>query len=281
MELPTTISGTVFRQATTSRADTAQPTVPPAGCTVDYSQEFGGPDETQYPVSDTSGLARSHRSLTNGSRTSGSEYESARDSISNEDGDQTIQTSQHDLGPQQGLGTSPTQPPNPTQPQDPTVGKDRLATRNLRQPSTLENTGYSLFVEDAFWSTPDVSRDTSNQSGELSAKELQEISDQFQALEMAKEEFRCSSSGLSTPLGTISASGSSSPGLNPPQNAPELPKYAPKEWRDELLSGHLTRAGRAIRPGTTPPATPAADPSGLTAATSAGPTVDTPACTPA
>ena len=69
--------------------------------------------------------------------------------------------------------------------------------------------------------------------------------------------------------------------LNPPQDAPEPPKYAPKEFREERLPGHLTRAGRVIQPGTTPPATPAADPSGLTAATSAGPTVDTPACTPA
>ena len=40
LELPTTRSGLVFRHATTSRANSPQPTVPPAGRTVDYSREF-------------------------------------------------------------------------------------------------------------------------------------------------------------------------------------------------------------------------------------------------
>jgi hypothetical protein len=55
-------------------------------------------------VSNAPGLDRSNRSLASGSITSESEYESARDSIMNEDGDRTIHTSQHDLGPPQGLG---------------------------------------------------------------------------------------------------------------------------------------------------------------------------------
>ena len=123
----------------------------------------------------------------------------------------------------------------------------------------------------------------SDQQGYLSASGLQEAADYQKALLMAQEENGKSltqplgsnaSSGLNTPPGSVSASGSSSPGL-------DQPRYASKQWRDEVLPGYLTHIGRPIRPWTTSPSTPAADPAGSIAAASADLTADPPASTSA
>ena len=109
------------------------------------TQEFGGPNESQYPVSNAPCLARSNRSLASGSITSQSESGSAGNSTINEDGDRTIYTSQHALGSTQVLGSSHAQPPNPdhastpTQLQGRTPGSDRSTSSSLKCPPLLED----------------------------------------------------------------------------------------------------------------------------------------------
>ena len=214
LDPPTTRSGAIYRRSIVPRVNPTQPTVPPVGHTVDYSQEFGGPNESQYPVSDTSWPASAHRALTAGSRTSGSEYESARSSSSNGGEDQTLQTSQHGIGPQQGFGTSPTQPPHPghtstpTQSQASTVGKDRAASKHIKPPSVQEQPGCPSFVEDAIWTSSNTSRNLSTQPANLSAKDWQEVSDHLEALEVASQEWTRSRSGISTPANSTPVTGS-------------------------------------------------------------------------
>ena len=113
--------------------------------------------------------------------------------------------SQHGLGPQQRLGTSPTQPPNPgntstpTQSPESTVGKDRLASKHIKPPSVQERPGYPSFVDDAVWTSSNTSRNLSTRPANLSAKDLQEVSDHLEALEVASQEYTHSRSGFSTP----------------------------------------------------------------------------------
>jgi hypothetical protein len=68
------------------------------------------------------------------------------------------------------------------------MGKDRLATSNLRYPPLLEDSRYPPLLEDTFWSGPEVSRSHSNQQGDISAKELQEAADYQMAMDAAQEE---------------------------------------------------------------------------------------------
>ena len=161
------------------------------------------------------------------------------------------------------------------------MGKDRLASKNIKPPPVLENPGCTSFVDDAFLTTPDVSSDLSNRPGNLSAKEWQELSDHLKAIEVASQEWRCSSSGLNTPLDPVSTSGSHTLGSDTPQDGPALCRYAPKEFREEQLAGHFTCTGTAIPSRTTPSVTPAAGSSGPTAATPSGQMVANPACPPA
>ena len=49
LELQVATPETAFRKATNFGSDTARPTVPPAGRTLDHTQEFGGPDESHTP----------------------------------------------------------------------------------------------------------------------------------------------------------------------------------------------------------------------------------------
>jgi hypothetical protein len=50
LEFETTTPETVFRQHVTTEAQIDRPTVPPEGHTLDSTQEFGGPDESRYPL---------------------------------------------------------------------------------------------------------------------------------------------------------------------------------------------------------------------------------------
>ena len=79
------------------------------------------------------------------------------------------------------------------------MGKERLATSNFIHPPLLEGAGYPPLVEDTLWLTPEVSMSHSDQQGDLSARELQEVTDHFKALMMAQEELEKS---LTQPLGS-------------------------------------------------------------------------------
>ena len=169
MEFQTTPPGTVFRQTTNFGSNIDRPSIPPEGRTLDQTQEFGGQNESQYSVSNAPDPARSNRSLASGSVTSQSESGSAGNSTINDDGDRTIHTSQHALGPPQGLGSSPAQPPNPghastsIQLQSRTPGSDRSTSSSP--------ICHSLF-KDEFWAGPDLSRSHTSQLGHFSNKEM-------------------------------------------------------------------------------------------------------------
>ena len=129
----TSSSQTVFRQPANSEAQIDRATVPPEDLTLDPTQEFGGPDDSRYPVNDKPGNTKSDRSKDSASVTSQYESISEGSSTVDDDGNRTIHTSQHGLRAPQGLGTSPLQPPalghasTPTQSQSGTPGNDNSA----------------------------------------------------------------------------------------------------------------------------------------------------------
>ena len=95
LEFQTILTGTAFRQPANSETQIDRPTVPPQGCTLDPTQEFGGPDESRYPVNNESGNARYDRSQDSNSVSSQYESISAGSSTVDDDGNRTIHTSQH------------------------------------------------------------------------------------------------------------------------------------------------------------------------------------------
>jgi hypothetical protein len=251
------------------RVNSTQPTVP----LVDYSQELGGPNKSQYPVSELSRPASNHSSPAPGSGTCGSVYGSVSGSSSHNDEDQTLQTSQHETRPQQALGTSPTQPPQPGHSSTPNqsigsaVSRDRAASEQVSPPATQGQLKYPPFVEDAIWTSSNNSMNLPDHTANYSDREWQEYSDHLGALDIASQEWTRSRSGISTPANSTLVSGFCSLPTSP-HNEPETHQYAPNEFRDDqriLPGGSCTRTGTNLRESTTPPGTIAASSSGASA----------------
>ena len=234
LEPSTTRSGVTFRPPEIPRVKTNQPAIPPGN----DSLELGGPNESQYPVSETSQPASRHSSPDPGSGTCGSEYGSASGSSPPKSEDQTLQTSQHDVRPQQALGTSPTQPPQPGLSSTPNqslgsaVSRDQVTSEQVSSPTTQGQLKYSPLVEDEISLSPYNSRNLRDRPANYSDSEWQEHLDHLEAIDLAKHEWVNYQSGLNTSAGSTRGSNSQSLPASP-HNEPETRQYAPLEFKDD------------------------------------------------